>query len=113
MAFTADEEARLLELLNLFPDIEEALRIAEDEAVRVRMNALYQADATDFSPGNRERCANARTLMRKMYRHHADGKRYPWRMEEIHALNRGQIEAYLADHPDPDPDSDAWRTKGT
>lgn len=96
-----------------FEVIRDAAQIAVDELMRVQVEKHFMKDRNDFSLANRDKCAQARAITRKMYRHHADGKTYPWDVKGIKNTTKEELINFFKDIPDPAPDSDAFRTPGT
>ena len=116
MAFTAAQEATLKTLADsfTFDELRLAIDVAKDELIRIVVNSHLNADAKDDSLANRTKAAQARAIFRKMYRHHADGRQYPWSIDQIKAgLTRRALIDHFEPLPDPRPDSNQWRTAGT
>lgn len=112
--FTEDQEQKLKLVADHFDDFLLAVNIAKDELMRINVNKHFHADANDMDSDKRERCVMARSIMRKMYQHHADLKEYPFTIKELNVgLTAEQLKDYFEKIEDINPDSESFRTLGT
>lgn len=116
MEFTKEQELKIVKLLALdFDEILLAVEIARDEAVRVLLSRWYSKDVNDVSPLRRKEHNYAKTINRKMYQHHANGKIYPWKIKDMleGVITKEQLEEYFDNIKDPAPGSMWSRPIGT
>lgn len=105
--FNEKEVAILKDVIENWSIVLEAVEIAKDEIMRVKMNDMFWDDS--HSDDGSEAYYKSRALFRKMYRHHADLNKYPWSIYELKELSKENLVAYFEDITDPTPDAVNFR----
>ena len=95
-------------------DVLYAIEIAKDEEVRVIWQRIVKK-TEQVSRGNELEFKGMASLGRKMFQHHADGKSYPWKLDDLRngKVNEKEVEDYLGGIEDPDPKSQFARPRHT
>lgn len=94
--------------------IKYAIEIAKDEEVRVVWQRICRKAYAD-NPNSETEFKRTNALGRKMFTHHATGKSYPWKLDDLREgrVSDKEVDDYLTAQTDPEPKSNFARPQHT